>query len=105
VVTHPAGPGLPPEPDEAGGDGALGKVLGGTRAELLHLLDDERTTSELARLLRVSAATFSAHTAAPRGARLISTTRAGKAVPHRRTALGGLLLLGAAAGYDGGGTS
>ncbi|WP_052443350.1 hypothetical protein [Streptacidiphilus neutrinimicus] len=64
-----------------------------------------RVPSELARPLGVSAATVSAQTAALRGARLIATARAGKAVLHRRTALGGLLLWGGAAGYDGDGTS
>ncbi|MFG2297996.1 ArsR/SmtB family transcription factor [Streptomyces sp. NPDC048603] len=92
VVTYPAGSGLPPRADGTSGPEALAKVIGNTRTELLHLLDDERTTSELARRLGVSAATVSAHTAALRGARLISTSRAGKAVLHRRTALGGLLL-------------
>ncbi|WP_341865466.1 transcriptional regulator [Kitasatospora cheerisanensis] len=67
-------------------------MIGPTRTELLHLLAEDRTTSELARRLRVSAATVSAHTAALRGAGLISTTRAGKAVLHHRTALGSLLL-------------
>ncbi|RAG81116.1 ArsR family transcriptional regulator [Streptacidiphilus pinicola] len=105
VVTYPAGPGLPPQPDEAGPTEALGKVLGGTRSELLHLLDQERTTSELARRLRVSAATVSAHTAALRGAGLITTNRAGKSVLHRRTTLGGLLLRGGTSGYDGDGTA
>ena len=105
VVTYPAGPGLPLRPDSPASDAeALGKVLGGTRTELLHLLDQQRSTSELARRLRVSAATVSAHTAALRGAGLIATTRAGKSVLHRRTALGGLLLRGGPAGYDGVGT-
>ncbi|MEU6231538.1 helix-turn-helix domain-containing protein [Kitasatospora sp. NPDC047058] len=93
VVTYPAGPGLLlPRPDGSAGPRALGRVLGNTRAELLHLLAEERTTTELARRLHVSAATVSAHTAALRGAGLISTERAGKAVLHRRTALGSLLL-------------
>ncbi|SEM44070.1 helix-turn-helix domain-containing protein [Streptacidiphilus jiangxiensis] len=105
VVTYPAGPGLPPRADGATGAEALGRVLGGTRTELLHLLGEQRTTSDLARELRVSAATVSAHTAALRGAGLIATVRAGKAVLHRRTALGGLLLRGGASGYDGDGTS
>jgi DNA-binding transcriptional ArsR family regulator len=92
AVTYPAGVGLPPQPDGAAGPAALAKVIGNTRAELLHLLAGERTTTELARQLRVSATTVSAHTAALRGAGLISTSRAGKAVLHRRTALGDLLL-------------
>ncbi|OLZ68951.1 transcriptional regulator [Streptomyces sp. IMTB 2501] len=92
VVTYPVGPGLPPQPDGSTGFQALVKVIGNTRAELLHLLAEARTTTELARRLRVSAPTISAHTAALRGAGLISTERAGKAVLHRRTALGSLLL-------------
>ncbi|MCB5179696.1 winged helix-turn-helix domain-containing protein [Streptomyces antimicrobicus] len=92
VVTYPAGPGLPPRPDGATGPQALAKVVGGTRAELLRLLTEARTTTELARRLRVSAPTVSAHAAALRGAGLLSTERAGKAVLHRRTALGSLLL-------------
>ncbi|MGW3208660.1 ArsR/SmtB family transcription factor [Streptomyces sp. NPDC001135] len=92
VVTYPAGPGFPPQPGGSTGPQALIKVIGTTRTELLHLLAEDRTTTELARHLHVSAATVSAHTAALRGAGLISTTRAGKAVLHRRTTLGSLLL-------------
>ncbi|GAA0416817.1 helix-turn-helix domain-containing protein [Streptomyces luteireticuli] len=96
AVTYPAGTGLLPRPDGSAGPQALAKVIGSTRAELLRLLAEEHTTTELARRLRVSAATVSAHTAALRGAGLISTSRAGKAVLHRRTALGSLLLRGGA---------
>lgn len=92
AVTYPACSGLLPQPDGSAGPEALVRVIGNTRAELLHLLAEERTTTELARRLCVSAATVSAHTAALRGAGLISTSRAGKAVLHRRTALGSLLL-------------
>ncbi|MFI8235761.1 ArsR/SmtB family transcription factor [Streptomyces sp. NPDC085866] len=92
AVTYPAGSGFPPQPDGSVGPEALAKVIGSTRAELLDLLGEERTTTELARRLCVSAATVSAHTAALRGAGLISTNRSGKSVLHRRTALGSLLL-------------
>ncbi|MFE0043421.1 ArsR family transcriptional regulator [Streptomyces albireticuli] len=93
VVTYPAGTGLPPEPAGAGGfDDALAGVLGRTRADALLLLGDEHTTSGLARRLGVSGATASAHAAALRGAGLVSTVRAGRAVLHRRTALGSLLV-------------
>ncbi|MGE7439095.1 ArsR/SmtB family transcription factor [Kitasatospora sp. NPDC001175] len=92
AVTYPAGSGFPPQPDGSANRQTLVKVIGATRAELLHLLAEERTTTELAQRLHVSAATVSAHTAALRGAGLISTTRAGKAVLHQRTALGSLLL-------------
>ncbi len=92
-LTYPAGPGLPLSP--AGADdpaGALAGVLGRTRVEMLLLLAEEHTTSGLAKRLGVSNATASAHTAALRGAGLITTVRAGRAVAHRRTALGGLLV-------------
>ncbi|MBO8191019.1 winged helix-turn-helix transcriptional regulator [Streptomyces oryzae] len=92
-VTYPAGPGLPLPVSAAGrSDGALAEVLGRTRLEALLLLADEHTTSGLARRLGVSNATASAHTAALRGAGLISTARAGRAVLHRRTELGSLLV-------------
>ncbi|GHE15436.1 ArsR/SmtB family transcription factor [Streptomyces alanosinicus] len=89
AVTYPAGPGLPlPSARE----NALPDVLGRTRFAMLLLLDHEHTTSDLARRLGVSNATVSAHTAALRGAGLITTFRAGRAVIHRRTPLGDLLV-------------
>lgn len=92
-VTYPAGAGLPLPPAGAGGtDDALAGVLGRTRLETLLLLAEEHTTSDVARRLGVSNATASVHCAALRGAGLITTVRAGRAVLHRRTALGSLLL-------------
>ncbi|MEV0373430.1 winged helix-turn-helix domain-containing protein [Streptomyces sp. NPDC050636] len=92
-VTYPAGPGLPLSPAGAGGtDDALAGVLGRTRVDILLLLAEEHTTSDLARRLRISNATASTHTAALRGAGLITTVRAGRAVLHRRTPLGSLLV-------------
>ncbi|MFG3508934.1 ArsR/SmtB family transcription factor [Streptomyces sp. NPDC047821] len=93
AVTYPAGPGVPLAPSgDTGTEEALAGVLGRTRLDVLLLLADEHTTSGLARRLRVSNATVSAHTAALRGAGLITTVRAGKSVRHRRTALGSLLV-------------
>ncbi|MFD9218567.1 ArsR/SmtB family transcription factor [Streptomyces sp. NPDC060064] len=93
VVTCPAGPGLPLAPTGPGGtDDALAVVLGRTRLDILLRLGEKHTTSELARRLGVSNATASAHTAALRGAGLITTVRAGRAVLHQRTALGSLLV-------------
>ncbi|MFE1176815.1 ArsR/SmtB family transcription factor [Streptomyces sp. NPDC058773] len=93
AVTYPAGPGLPLSPAAAvGTNEALAGVLGRTRFETLLHLAAEHTTSQLARRLNVSNATASAHTAALRGAGLITTTRAGRSVLHRRTALGSLLV-------------
>ncbi|GLF95293.1 ArsR/SmtB family transcription factor [Streptomyces yaizuensis] len=92
AVTYPAGPGLPLQPDGSTGTLRLARVIGPTRTELPHLLDGPRTTTALARHLRVSAATVSAHTTALGGAGLITAVRTGRAVLHRRTVLGGLLL-------------
>ncbi|MFG2642725.1 ArsR/SmtB family transcription factor [Streptomyces sp. NPDC048370] len=93
VVTYAAGPGLPLTPDVAPGtDESLATVLGRTRLELLRALTDAHTTTTLARRLGVSNATASAHASALRGAGLITTARAGRAVEHRRTALGALLV-------------
>ena len=96
VVTYPAGPGLPLSPaTAAAGSGdsadALAAVLGRTRADLLILLDREHTTGDIARKLGVSATTVSEHTAALCRAGMITTVRDGRAVLHRRTALGSLL--------------
>ncbi|MFD7322703.1 ArsR/SmtB family transcription factor [Streptomyces sp. NPDC059875] len=93
VVTYAAGPGLPLTPDVTPGtDESLATVLGRTRLELLRALTDAHTTTSLARRLGISNATASAHATALRGAGLITTTRAGRAVEHRRTALGALLM-------------
>ncbi|WP_033210350.1 ArsR/SmtB family transcription factor [Streptomyces bikiniensis] len=92
VLTYPAGPGLPPT---AGGPvvsaEALAAVLGRTRLDALRLLAEPHTTTSLARALRVSNATASSHAAALRSAGLATTTRTGRSVTHRRTALGTLV--------------
>ncbi|MER8041738.1 helix-turn-helix domain-containing protein [Streptomyces sp. NPDC094032] len=93
VLTYPAGPGLPLVAEgPPGRDEALAPVLGRTRAELLRLLGEPHTTTDLARALRVSNATASAHAAALRGAGLVTTRRTGRSVTHERTALGTLLV-------------
>ncbi|MFI8963735.1 helix-turn-helix domain-containing protein [Streptomyces sp. NPDC053493] len=97
VLTYPAGPGLaPPAPEGPGGPGspdeALAAVLGRTRGDVLRLLAEPRTTTELARALGVSNATASAQAAALRGAGLVTTTRTGRSVRHERTALGALIV-------------
>ncbi|MEV4344738.1 winged helix-turn-helix domain-containing protein [Actinoplanes sp. NPDC049596] len=70
----------------------LAALIGRTRTSLLESLGDPRTTSELARRIGVSAASVSQHTAVLRDARLITTSRAGKAVVHTLTPLGSALL-------------
>ncbi|GCD44096.1 ArsR/SmtB family transcription factor [Streptomyces paromomycinus] len=92
TVTYPAGPGLPLTPTGAADPAdALSAVLGRTRAAILALLAEPHSTTSLARRLGLSNATASAHTAALRGAGLLTTARVGRAVLHRRTDLGALL--------------
>lgn len=90
VIVYPA---LTPLPliEETPAD-SLGKLLGHTRAAVLQLTQTGRTTTELAGCLGISAASISGHTKALRAAGLIVTTRAGKAVVHSLTPLGGRLL-------------
>jgi DNA-binding transcriptional ArsR family regulator len=66
----------------------LAAVLGTTRARVLRSLGIEHTTSELARALGISLASASTHTAALRGAGLVTTRRDGQAVHHALTELG-----------------
>ncbi|EMF02493.1 hypothetical protein J7W19_28910 [Streptomyces mobaraensis NBRC 13819 = DSM 40847] len=92
-LTYPAGPGLPLDPAAAEGPAEpLTAVLGRTRHDALLPLADEHTTTGLARRLGVGNATASAHAAALRGAGLVASARRGRAVLHRRTALGDLLV-------------
>jgi DNA-binding MarR family transcriptional regulator len=90
VIVYPA---LTPLPllEDAPAD-PLGGLLGRTRAAILLLAQADRTTTELAGELGISAASVSGHTKALRAAGLIVTTRAGKSVVHSLTPLGGRLL-------------
>ncbi|MFE1949854.1 ArsR family transcriptional regulator [Streptomyces sp. NPDC059524] len=94
VLTYPAaGPSaLPPTAGRPDVDAeALAAVLGRTRLDALRLLAEPHTTTSLARALDVSNATASAHAAALRSAGMTTTTRTGRSVTHRRTALGTLV--------------
>ncbi|MFD6115376.1 DUF5937 family protein [Streptomyces yangpuensis] len=87
VLLYPAMTPLPlvgPGPAE----GALDALLGRTRAAVLQLLVQQRTTSELARDLDISLPSVSEHTRTLRAAGLITTRRDGKAVLHSATGLG-----------------
>lgn len=99
VGTYPDGsilllyPALTPLPlvDAEAGD-ALGALLGRTRASILELVTESRTTTELAAKTGVSVASASAHAKTLRGAGLVTSRRTGKAVTHIATPLGlGLL--------------
>jgi DNA-binding transcriptional ArsR family regulator len=78
--------------DAADPRAAVMSLVGYTRALVLETIGDGRTTTDLARLVGVSAGSISQHTAVLRDARLIRTTRAGRAVLHTLTPLGTALL-------------
>ncbi|MFJ8011808.1 helix-turn-helix domain-containing protein [Streptomyces sp. NPDC096339] len=96
LAGHPSGahvllyPALTPLPLVGPGpaEGALDALLGRTRAAVLQLLVQQRTTSELARDLDISLPSVSEHTRTLRAAGLITTRRDGKAVLHSATGLG-----------------
>jgi pimeloyl-ACP methyl ester carboxylesterase/DNA-binding transcriptional ArsR family regulator len=77
-----------------GSDGALGAVIGRTRANILGALSDSRTTTELGRMLGISAAAASQHTAILRDAGLITTRRRMNTVLHSLTPLSLALVKG-----------
>jgi DNA-binding transcriptional ArsR family regulator len=87
---HPA-PASPPAPR----DDPLSVLIGATRAEVFRALVGGCGTTQLARDLRISPASASAHVAALREAGLAATRRTGRAVRHTLTPLG-LQLLGTA---------
>ena len=91
LIVYPALTALPLVDESVVGD-PLADLLGRTRAAVLALTTDARTTSDLARELGISAASVSEHTRTLRSAGLLVTERAGKAVLHSRTALGDHLL-------------
>jgi DNA-binding transcriptional ArsR family regulator len=93
VLVYPVEHDLTLHPGARPADGAaVAALIGRTRTSLLESLGDGRTTSELARRVGVSAASVSQHTAVLREARLIRTSRAGRAVVHTLTPLGEALL-------------
>ncbi|MGN9844884.1 ArsR/SmtB family transcription factor [Nonomuraea sp. H19] len=74
--------------------GGLGALMGTNRSAVLHALDRSATTTQLARMLRISPAAASRHTTVLREAGLIETRRDGTAVLHTLTPLGTALLEG-----------
>ncbi|MGW2397477.1 ArsR/SmtB family transcription factor [Kitasatospora sp. NPDC001664] len=104
ILTYP----IPREerPGAAGAARRLEPLLGRTRAAVLCTIEDgSRATTELARLLEVSAACISQHTAVLRKAGLISSDRHRSLVLHTLTPLGAALLRGACAGTTPGAAS
>ena len=72
--------------------GALGALLGHTRAAVLAGARDGVSTSDLARRAGISVASASEHAGTLRRAGLIVTERTGKSVRHTTTALGDQML-------------
>ena len=72
--------------------GALGRLLGRTRALVLTALDQPLSTTALAAMTELSPAGVSRHLLALRDAGLVSATRHGHEVRYRRTELGSALL-------------
>lgn len=100
VVVYPALGRLPG--GRFGEPGALAALIGGTRADLLEVLEGGAgsNTGELARAIGVSAATASEQTKVLREAGLVSSLRVGNTVLHAITPLGSALLTGHHARFD-----
>ncbi|MEU3913843.1 winged helix-turn-helix domain-containing protein [Streptomyces sp. NPDC029721] len=92
VLTYPARRTVSPD---GSADRKLVPLIGRTRTEILHHTSEaSRSTSELARLVGMSQASVSHHTAVLRAAGLISSARHRNSVLHTATSLGSLLLRG-----------
>jgi DNA-binding transcriptional ArsR family regulator len=72
----------------------LNALMGRNRSAVLHALDHSATTTQLARMLRISPTAASRHATVLREAGLIDTRRDGTAVLHTLTPLGTALLEG-----------
>lgn len=79
----------------AGADVALSRVLGRTRATLLHELAVPASTTELAQRCGLTAGTVSQHLGALRDAGLVGTHRVGRFLLYARTTSAEALLTGA----------
>ena len=85
--------GLLAEPDTARPtDGALARLIGRTRAQLLAELERPATTTQLCRCFDLSLGVVGHHLAALRAAALVTRTRFGQSVVYELTPLGSALL-------------
>ncbi len=74
--------------------GALGKLLGVSRARILQALDNPTSTSQLARSLGMATGAVGDHLAVLRGSGLVTSGRSGRSVLYFRTPLGHALAAG-----------
>jgi DNA-binding transcriptional ArsR family regulator len=79
-------------PDEAVPPGALGRMLGSTRARILLALDEPASTSQLVGQLGASLGAVGDHLTALRDVGLVNRSRAGRSVLYRRTPVGDALV-------------
>ncbi|EXG81091.1 ArsR/SmtB family transcription factor [Cryptosporangium arvum] len=77
------------------GPGALGDLLGPSRARVLTALDEPASTTQLAHALGLAVGAVGDHLAVLRRAGLADRARSGRSVLYRRTALGDALRAGA----------
>ncbi|SHJ96439.1 Helix-turn-helix domain-containing protein [Pseudonocardia thermophila] len=95
TVVYPArGVGTLWPPGQVRTPDALAALIGASRARLLAALDEETSTSVLARRVGLGLPSTSEHLRVLRAAGLAVARRAGREVRHRRTALGSALLGG-----------
>ncbi|RZS41195.1 regulatory ArsR family protein [Herbihabitans rhizosphaerae] len=83
------------EPDAAADPGALGDLVGRSRARLLVALDSPASTTQLARGLAMAPGAVGDHLSVLRRAGLCDRARAGRSVLYRRTPLGDAVAAGA----------
>lgn len=95
TLVYPArGVGLLWEPAEPVTEGAILKLIGGSRARLLGVLDVPRSTTDLATMLEMTAGGVSQHLTVLRESGLVCGEREGRSVLYLRTRLAERLLEG-----------